>query len=611
MPQNNKLTWKEVPDFDRGIQSPDGTYVSQNIVPLSFMGVSKPVTPAGISNELLMRQQYKESLFNPKATSESEAKGLAQLRKNVVDDAVKAGIIKKGADLYNPDTNIKVQKWYMNNLYNSSFINKPGQDEGVRQAKTLAAYNWGRGNLLDYLNSQKSKGVDIYNSYDWVNNLPKETKDYVNKIGLKTDPKFESDYSEAAKNYQYKFADGGGTNLPAFTGVLPNVQLGRQEIPVSVPEFKVPQNWKPTSKMSNKQALRYTLKHPEEHPLATGRADYLPVESALIPAARFASPIANYAVDMMTGAPGVRELASNAISNVYKLNPWAFKPNPEAYYRMIGNEGFADAMESGVIRANPKLKQFDDVYFSMKHPWDGRNYGYVTRSGEPIGGVGYKGPYMVELTGQELNHPISSFPRANMAQSNIPISIQNPGVKFYKQDWLRGYKPVEVPKTSAITNATSNIPQEIIDKDAEEINRLLRKNVSYPIKPSTAPLPAERWPYSRTYPTIEKGDQMHMDLYSDPQAAWKWYNKTYHGIDYDKPIPTFYDPYTEELSKKKFKDGGLIKRADGSYSRRGLWDNIRANRGSGKEPTPEMLKQEKKIKAKYADGGQIKWSIIK
>ena len=42
----------------------------------------------------------------------------------------------------------------------------------------------------------------------------------------------------------------------------------------------------------------------------------------------------------------------------------------------------------------------------------------------------------------------------------------------------------------------------------------------------------------------------------------------------------------------------MIKRADGSYSKRGLWDNIRANKGSGKKPTAAMLKQEKKIKAK-------------
>ena len=59
---------------------------------------------------------------------------------------------------------------------------------------------------------------------------------------------------------------------------------------------------------------------------------------------------------------------------------------------------------------------------------------------------------------------------------------------------------------------------------------------------------------------------------------------------------------------KKSKTGGkvttakngkqMLKRADGSVSQRGLWDNIRANKGSGKKPTAAMLKQEKKIKAK-------------
>jgi hypothetical protein len=51
----------------------------------------------------------------------------------------------------------------------------------------------------------------------------------------------------------------------------------------------------------------------------------------------------------------------------------------------------------------------------------------------------------------------------------------------------------------------------------------------------------------------------------------------------------------------------MIKRADGSYSKRGLWDNIRANKGSGKKPTKQMLEQEAKIKAKskYADGGNV------
>ena len=36
-----------------------------------------------------------------------------------------------------------------------------------------------------------------------------------------------------------------------------------------------------------------------------------------------------------------------------------------------------------------------------------------------------------------------------------------------------------------------------------------------------------------------------------------------------------------------------------------LWNNIRANKGSGKEPTKEMLAQEKKIKREMANGGKL------
>ena len=55
---------------------------------------------------------------------------------------------------------------------------------------------------------------------------------------------------------------------------------------------------------------------------------------------------------------------------------------------------------------------------------------------------------------------------------------------------------------------------------------------------------------------------------------------------------------TGQFKGSTLKSGGMIKRADGSMSKRGLWDNIRANKGSGKKPTKQMLVQEKKIKAK-------------
>lgn len=56
------------------------------------------------------------------------------------------------------------------------------------------------------------------------------------------------------------------------------------------------------------------------------------------------------------------------------------------------------------------------------------------------------------------------------------------------------------------------------------------------------------------------------------------------------------------------KSKPILKRKDGSTSQRGLWDNIRANKGSGKKPTAEMLKQEKKIKSMKEGGSTPAWT---
>lgn len=82
-------------------------------------------------------------------------------------------------------------------------------------------------------------------------------------------------------------------------------------------------------------------------------------------------------------------------------------------------------------------------------------------------------------------------------------------------------------------------------------------------------------------------------------------------IGLDNDLPAFGMQYGGKVNYNK---GGMIKRADGSYSKRGLWDNIRANAGSGKEPTQEMLEQERKIKNKryggkvdYMMGGKVNY----
>ena len=41
-----------------------------------------------------------------------------------------------------------------------------------------------------------------------------------------------------------------------------------------------------------------------------------------------------------------------------------------------------------------------------------------------------------------------------------------------------------------------------------------------------------------------------------------------------------------------------------------LWNNIRKNKGSGKKPTKEMLKQERKIKSSMKAGGRLKMAYM-
>jgi len=67
----------------------------------------------------------------------------------------------------------------------------------------------------------------------------------------------------------------------------------------------------------------------------------------------------------------------------------------------------------------------------------------------------------------------------------------------------------------------------------------------------------------------------------------------------------------EQSILNMYANGGqMIRRADGSYSRRGLWDNVRENKGSGKKPTREMLEQEAKIRASMGYGGMYEYGGI-
>ena len=81
----------------------------------------------------------------------------------------------------------------------------------------------------------------------------------------------------------------------------------------------------------------------------------------------------------------------------------------------------------------------------------------------------------------------------------------------------------------------------------------------------------------------------------EKKTKYQFIKKDSHGVRESPIMDERVEP--EWYATPKYKQGGMIKRADGSYSKRGLWDNIRANAGSGKKPTKEMLQQERKIRS--------------
>jgi len=177
-------------------------------------------------------------------------------------------------------------------------------------------------------------------------------------------------------------------------------------------------------------------------PLVVGATAGLGAKSAGQFVNNLANPLAGTGQFLTTKTP---------LKNAYKYNPWAFKPNSEAYYRVLGKEGLNDALESGVIRANPKNIHpfsgepiYDRPYFSKGVPFD-RDWKspFKNKKGKQVVGSIYPDETMVEVLGHNKFHKTGDLVTS-------PIGVLNSfdkGINFYKRDWLRGYKEVPKPKT--------------------------------------------------------------------------------------------------------------------------------------------------------------------
>lgn len=164
------------------------------------------------------RQMYAESAGNPRAKSHAGAQGLFQ----IMPDTLKwyQEQTKDYGDVYDPIYNERVRNWYMDWINARPLLQREDINEIEKQRIAIASYNRG-------YNAVKN----IYNKYgdDWLNHLPKETRDYVNFIvdkvdseGCRTNKAYDDWYNKGNKYIkQY-----GGLIKPFSYTDIPVVRYG-------------------------------------------------------------------------------------------------------------------------------------------------------------------------------------------------------------------------------------------------------------------------------------------------------------------------------------------------------------------------------------------------
>ena len=143
--------------------------------------------------------------------------------------------------------------------------------------------------------------------------------------------------------------------------------------------------------------------------------------------------------EIFTGFKGTRNLynkGKNLLTN-------DLKPNPDMYYRGIGQAGLDDALQSGLLRAKPA----DQIAPAMVGPFDIAkrfNNLYVTpRLGVAQSyGKGVVAEVPTDVANFSKRYKGSDW--SMMTNNQIPIEQVN----FYKKNFFGNYKPIDIPSSS-------------------------------------------------------------------------------------------------------------------------------------------------------------------
>ncbi len=274
--------------------------------------------------------------------------------------------------------------------------------------------------------------------------------------------------------------------------------------------------------------------------------------------------------------------SKNLINNTYKINPWAFKPNPEAYYRGIGEAGYKDAIESGVLRTNRNPNWTDSPgdspYFFSGKNFEGikqyepnvitevTNQPMRARTFSKLAGRGDESVFQpIRYTGQKWagKDIVEKLPNISLGENT----------KFYKKHWLKGYK--EVPKQlpgSPNAGITSNVDElvdlwRIQEKNGKTFAQLAEERKINPLfnNPATLAKKAEEEKYFGQWFTKDKND---FDFY---KADREFTNPEIIHLKIPKSKLEQYSQYDKSLSRAPdrefvipFEEQKLYKQLPGS-----------------------------------------------
>ena len=143
--------------------------------------------------------------------------------------------------------------------------------------------------------------------------------------------------------------------------------------------------------------------------------------------------------------------AMKAIPNTYKINPWAYKPAEGMMFRGLGEEGYQDALQSGIFRSKQNVEPSMIGGLNMAKSF-GTNP-YFTPKFKTAESYGSK--YLAEVPESAANwrQRYKRTDWSQVADRAIPI---NEG-RILQKDWLQGYKPVEIPTTNITTPVSGEL----------------------------------------------------------------------------------------------------------------------------------------------------------